>query len=455
MSLQYVKGPRADCSKYMDLNEGWIDRRIFWEKDIYEQELYQIFARCWLFVAHESQIPNSGDFLTTYMGEDNVIIVRQKDGSINGFLNSCPHRGNRVCFADTGNARRFVCNYHGWSFNTAGALQGVHEEYCYDEGDLDKQSCGLKQVAQIDSYKGLIFATFDEEAPSLDQYLGDFRWYLDMLLDNEEGGTELIGGCINSVIDANWKFGVENFIGDAYHAGWTHDSGARAMNNGEPFPPVDMNNSYHASINGHGWEFGMEGVGDIGLLGRPRVMEYYNDIRPKMAERLGEVRSKIFGSVASSSVFPNMSFLPGIHTIRTWLPKGPTQLELRTWVIVNKNMPAEIKDDITKGVMCTFGPGGSFEMDDGENWENCTKVNAGVIARHQKLHYRCGINRKIDNPDMPGTMYLGQYNDANQRLFYERWRDMMNSQSWSDIPDRYAQKLDGRETRDIHNIKVA
>ena len=448
-----IFGANADYSQFVGIDEGWVDRRVFFDQDIYERELYKIFARCWLFVAHETQIPNPGDFLTTYMGEDGVIVARQKDHSIKVFLNSCPHRGNKVCFADAGNARRFVCNYHGWAFDTAGNLSGMHEEYCYDPGDIDKSQWGLKPVAGVGTYKGLVFATFDEEAPSLEDYLGDFRWYLDMLLDNQEGGTEFVGGCINSVMGANWKFGVENFIGDAYHAGYTHDSGTRVTNNGNPFPPIDMENSFHASMNGHGWEFGTEGVGDIVLLGQPKVMDYYQKMRAKMAERLGEVRSKIFGSVASVSLFPNLSFLPGISTIRTWLPKGPMQLELRTWVILNKEMPDEIKEAVTKGVMQTFGPGGMFEMDDGENWENCTQVNRGVVTRHERLHYGCGINRKIDHPDYPGTIYRGQYNDANQRQFHQRWADMMNADSWRDVPQRYKPKLTGLETRNVKSLQ--
>lgn len=441
--------PARDYGSYMNLEEGWIDRRIFFDQDIYEAELRSIFARCWLFVAHESQITKPGDFLTTYMGEDGVIVTRQKDNSIKVFLNSCPHRGNRVCFADAGNTRRFVCNYHGWGFDTEGKLAGMHEEYCYDPGDIDKSKWGLKQVAKVGSYKGLVFATFDPNAPSLEAYLGDYRWYLDMLLDNEEGGTELIGGCIKSVINANWKFGVENFIGDAYHAGWTHDSGTRAMNNGQPFPAIDMQNSFHASVHGHGHEFGTEGLGDIMLLGRPKVTEYYEKIRPKMAERLGVMRSKIFGSVASASIFPNVSYLPGIHTFRTWLPKGPLSLELKTWVIVNKNMPDEIKEEITTGVMQTFGPGGSFEMDDGENWENCTQSNRGVVTRQEKLHYRCGITRRIEHPELPGIIYRGQYNDANQRGFYQRWQDLMNARTWPQVASRYQDRMSGRATREL------
>lgn len=102
-----------DFPGLLDLENGWIDRRIFFDRDIYEAELERIFARCWLFVAHESQIAAPGDFLTTYMGEDAVIVARGRDRSINVFLNSCTHRGNRVCFAEAGRARSFVCNYHG------------------------------------------------------------------------------------------------------------------------------------------------------------------------------------------------------------------------------------------------------------------------------------------------------------------------------------------------------
>lgn len=428
---------RQDYSGYLNLDEGWIDRAIFHDEEIYRAELRQIFARSWNFVAHESQLPRVGDFLTTYMGEDAVIVSRHRDNTIRVFVNSCPHRGNRVCFADAGNTRRFTCNYHGWAFNTAGALLGMHAEYAYDEKDIDREQTALQPVAKVESYKGLVFATFDPDTPSLYDWLGNYRWYLDMLLDNDEGGTEFVGGCIRSEINANWKIAVENFIGDAYHAGWTHDSGAKATTGGAGFPDIDNVNSYHASANGHGWEFGMDSFGDIAMLGSAEILDYYAQLKPRMAERLGEARSQIFGSVASAAIFPNISFLPGIHTFRVWLPKGPDKFELRTWVIVNKSMPDELKRECTRRTMLTFGPGGLFEMDDGENWSNCTTVNRGVATRRQLLHYGSGLSRQIhDHPEFPGTIYRGQYNDANQRLFYQRWADLMDAERITDLPDR-------------------
>src|SRR5437868_8197041 len=112
----------AEMSRMVDDNKGLISRRIFIESEIYEQELERIFAKCWLFLCHESQLPNPGDFLTTYMGEDPILVTRGKDGKIRAFLNSCRHRGMRVCRADGGAAAAFTCAYHAWTYASDGRL---------------------------------------------------------------------------------------------------------------------------------------------------------------------------------------------------------------------------------------------------------------------------------------------------------------------------------------------
>ena len=154
-----------DINRLVDVENGLISRRIFIERALYEQELEQIFARCWLFLCHESQIPQPGDFFTTYMGEDPVLVSRDSQGQVHAFLNVCRHRGNRLCRADLGNAATFICAYHGWTYGNDGRLVGVpffREAY---HGALDRQRWGLIPVAQLDRYKGLLFATFAPEAP--------------------------------------------------------------------------------------------------------------------------------------------------------------------------------------------------------------------------------------------------------------------------------------------------
>lgn len=431
-----------NLDQLLSLEQGRMSRDVFWDKDIYEQEIERIFARCWLFVAHESQIPKAGDYVTTYMGEDNVLIVRQKDGSIKGFLNTCPHRGNKVCFADLGNARQFVCNYHGWAFGIDGGLKGMTASETYEAAGLDKSEHGLHPVAHIDSYRGLIFATLDPDAPSLAEYLGDMRYYLDAIFDMDEGGTEFIGGCVKSVIQCNWKYASENFVGDILHAGWTHDSGAKAMVGG-PVAEVHKTpeQSYHVNFNGHGWEFNQDIVGNCATLGEKELLKYLYVLQPKVAERLGEVRSKMIGAISSCTLFPNTSFLPGQNTFRTWHPRGPGQIELHTWTFVNKKAPQEIKDMWRKGTMMTFSPSGVFEMDDGENWEYSTRSNAGFVTRQQDLYLGLGQDTRVAGTDLPGNVFQGQINEANQRAFYQRWLDLMKADSWKTVPQRDVPKM--------------
>ena len=94
-------------------------------------------------------------------------------------------------------------------------------------------------------------------------------------------------------------------------------------------------------------------------------------------------------------------------------------------MLVNRNVPDEIKEKYRKGVMRTFSPAGILEMDDGENWENCTSTNAGVVTRSQKLHYGLGLNSAIEHDELKGELHLRKYNDANQRAFYRRWLELM------------------------------
>lgn len=421
-------------SDLVDFERGRIDRRIFWDASIYEQELARVFARSWLFVAHESQIPEPGDFVTTYMAQDGVIVTRGDDRHTHVFLNSCPHRGNRVCFADSGKGRSFTCNYHGWAFGLDGALKRMPKMGLYKATPgFDMADWGLKP-ARAASYKGLIFATFDQEAPSLDDWLGDFRWYLDAVLDAEEGGTEFLpGGATRSVMNCNWKFPADNFVGDIYHALWTHLGGSEPTLGRHGGVIVENERSWHVSVNGHGWEFNDSFLGNAATMGDRDLLRYMRSRQEAITARLGDFRAKMWGSVASATVFPNFSFLPGYFTFRTFQPKGPTTTEIHAWTLVPKNMPDDIKDRFRRGSMRTFSPSGVLEMDDGENWEHSTAANAGYVTRHQQLCYAMAPLGRSTDDSLPGTVHLGQLSDANQRLFYKRWAEMMDAENWSQI----------------------
>jgi len=410
----------------VDFENGSIDRRLYWDDEIYSLEMERIFARTWLFVAHESQVAEYGDFLTTFMGEDGVIVTRGQNGKVNVFLNSCTHRGNKICLAEAGNKRRFTCNYHGWTFDNAGVLVGLPQEELYNNTcrDFKKSELGIRK-ARVESYKGLVFATFNEEAESLEQFLGDYRWYLDILLDNDPGGTEFLPGNIKSHMACNWKYPSENFAGDSYHAAWTHNSGAVALFGKGVDNKYDQSKVYQANMNGHCWQFGLDQIGNAMVLGEQDILDYLKENDAKVIARLGKLRSRMIGSISSANLFPHTSFLPGQNTFRTWHPKGPSKIELHTWVLVNKSAPEALKTMYMRGVMRSFSPSGVLEMDDGDNWENATATNLGVVTRRQKLHYGLGIDSRIEHEELKGNVHLRKYNDANQLAFYRRWLELM------------------------------
>ncbi len=150
----------TDLAGLVDTERGLLSRRIFIEPAIYEQELHRIFARCWLFLCHDSQVPLPGDFLTTYMGEDPVLVVRDSTGEVHAFLNVCRHRGNRLCRADTGNAASFTCAYHGWTYTNDGRLTGVpylKEAY---HNELDARPLGACPGSAARQLQGAVVRDF-------------------------------------------------------------------------------------------------------------------------------------------------------------------------------------------------------------------------------------------------------------------------------------------------------
>jgi 3-phenylpropionate/trans-cinnamate dioxygenase alpha subunit len=130
----------TDRKPWFDVERGVLDRRIFSDPEIYAQELQHIFARAWNFVCHESQLPQVGSFFMNYIGEDQVIVVRDRSGKIQVLLNSCPHRGNTVCRAEQGRTNSFLCSYHGWNFDLDGRLVGMPGQDTFYRDDIDKNA---------------------------------------------------------------------------------------------------------------------------------------------------------------------------------------------------------------------------------------------------------------------------------------------------------------------------
>ncbi len=417
----------TDARQLVDIDAGLVDRSIFNDADIYQQELERIFARCWLLLCHETQIPNPGDFISAYMGEDPVLVTRGQDGVIRAFLNVCRHRGNRVCRADAGNSNAFICAYHGWTYGTDGKLVAVPslKEAYYDE--LDTSKWGLVPVAQLDIHRGLVFATFDPTAPPLLEYLGEMAWYLDNFFDRREGGVEVFGGVQKWTVRCNWKAPAENFTGDAYHAPWSHLSAILTSFSASSASRQAWAGSVLTPGNGHG--IVALGPGDAAEVPLPEIQAYEAEVRPEVVQRLGERADRIqplFGTV-----FPNFSFNIGpAHTIRIWHPRGPDTCEIWVMGYVDKKAPPRVKELTRLNSLRTFSMAGTFEQDDMDNWEEVTKTARGIMSRRIPSNIGMGQGHDGFSEELMARASEYRISETNHRAFYQRWSQLMSTDSW-------------------------
>lgn len=409
----------------VDPDSGALPAFLLAHPGVYQLELERIFARCWLFVAHESEVPRKGDYVTRYMGDQSVVVSRGEDERVRVFLNLCRHRGMRVCRSDLGNSSHFRCPYHGFTYRNDGELIGVpYQADAYGEV-LDKSSYGLVQ-ARVETYRGLIFATWNQHAESLLDYLSGMAWYLDLVVGRAE--MEVVGPPQRWEVASTWKLPAENFISDAYHTMHTHASIAKIG----LAPSLDFAKvGYHIHAgNGHGLGIGMPGPGLI----------FAEELLPVFQRHLTPEQYQVLTSMKNlhGTVFPNFSLLisallfkgrtVSLTTIRQWQPKGPDRIEVYSWFVVEKDAPLEWKELSRQAYIHTFGASGIFEQDDTENWTDITaNVKSPVVLdRGVTFNYQMGMGRlRIDAFPGPGEAYEGKYSEANARAFYRRWLQLL------------------------------
>jgi phenylpropionate dioxygenase-like ring-hydroxylating dioxygenase large terminal subunit len=427
--------------EYVNAVTGEIDRRIFSDPEIFEMEMSMIFGRAWLFLCHESQIRKPGDFFETQMGRDSVLVVRQKDGSIRALLNTCRHRGNAVCRAEEGNVKNFMCTYHGWTYGLDGALIGVPgiTDFYFDE--LDKTRYPLRQIAQLDSYKGFVFGTLDATAPPLTGYLGATgRLSLDLIA--ERGAVEVVPGIQKFVLNTNWKYPMDNSF-DFYHPNITHisaqavgmvpstdtkDQGGARTEDGTrlsvqrlrtDLETIVVLSEYGHAISGPTLE-SVEAVSGHHFTWRDR---------PGVKEVLGPVGERVGGH---PHVFPN-SWITVDGQLSLRIPRSATQTEV--WWFSFRSLdetPEEQQAQLSRQIH-SFGPAGFLEQEDGENWSQSTLRSFGQAERRIPQLLKMGLGRGKIVHDYGLARIEAPVNEHAQLWTYLAWKEWLKGSTWEDL----------------------
>ena len=204
-------------------DEGFfrVDRDIYLDPDVFEAELKAIFESDWIFLCHESQVKDPGDYFAAYLGRQPVFVHRQEDGGLKGFLNACSHRGAILTPTAQGNAKTITCRFHGWTYKCSGECIRIKEEEGGYGADFDRSVYDLTEIGAIGSYKGFVFGSLSDDVQPLEDFLGESKFFIDFVADQSAAGLEVLPGSQKYIVGGNWKMSTENAV-DGYHTSTVH-----------------------------------------------------------------------------------------------------------------------------------------------------------------------------------------------------------------------------------------
>jgi phenylpropionate dioxygenase-like ring-hydroxylating dioxygenase large terminal subunit len=397
----------------VDIGDRTVSSQVFTDPGIFALEQATIFSRSWLYVGHRSQFSRAGDFVQAYAGTIPILLCLDDNGQFNAIANVCSHRGSRICQPEYGHADKFVCPYHNWVFDNRGDLVAVPRRA---SPDFDKSKWHLLRADRVAIYRDLIFATFSEETVTLEEYLGEMKWYLDLLLNSSSAGTEVSAGTHRSLIHCNWKIPAEQFCADNWHFQGVHGSmGKLGRRNEDP----NSEDSFHVwTESGH-----------ILICVAPKMelpgafTSYLNELLAK--KQISEVQRRLLRCSIVLTIFPNLSivFFPGLCSIRVWHPRSPMRTELWSWALYNRDAPAHIKDLIRKQVTRMFSPTGMLEQDDLEVWARLG-TNLANMPPSYRLCYQFSSGEETRERPYPGNTTSLQ-SDGPAFEYYRRWADAL------------------------------
>ena len=433
----------ADLYDWDELvQEDRVHRLIYTDQAIFEAELTNIWGAVWVYLGHDSQIPNNNDYITSKLGLRPIILLRDSNGKIRALFNRCTHRGTTLCRLERGNAFQFVCPYHGWSFLNTGKLRAVPwpDGYACDFKDA---KFNVAQVPRVDSYRGFIFGTLNPDAPPLLDYLGGIAGPIDEWLDRNPGGKVVVCEANRLKYKGNWKLAYDN-SGDGYHVVFSHrsllemenrlaDEANKGMSYYKGSPDAKAMYMRYTG-NGHHFKDKRPNIekrsgGLWAVEGPAPGSEHYEaEFRRRFGAKADDMLDLAGSEPVNINVFPNLSLL-GNH-IQVFDPVSVEETNV-TWfgtsVVDADGTLGDALDEINALRMRTQEQFPNFgEVDDLANFEEIQRGLACLEDEWVYMHRGLGIPGRIKT-DANGEVTAPATDEAFMREYIHEWKRLMKA----------------------------
>jgi len=412
---------------------GYVHRDLYADPAIFAQEMRHLFGRTWVYVGHESEVPNVNDFMMRSIGRRPVIVTRLDSGDIAVLINRCTHRGALVCRTQRGNAPGFTCGYHAWTYRNDGSCIGVPLKHAYG-ADFHPRQNSLMRAPRVQSYRGFIFASMNEAVPPLIEHLAGARQMLDQWLDRDGGRPVLVrNGEMQFLTHANWKTVYDN-AGDGYHPPFSHTSMLRVF--AERYGDVDMQyysqNFDESPIlskdlgNGHTMLDQRPAMHAHSAWARQHVQPGREVMEAALISQHGRERALQMlddstGSGMNLNIFPNLLIIG--NQIQLLEPQAVNRTVVRWFSTTLEGAPPEI--NATRMRMQEDFP--SFgEVDDTAQFESCQR-GLEDVPELEWVDIRRHMSTGAGRVDTDGLWREPISSDLHLRCYYDAWRRIMEA----------------------------
>ena len=426
--------PFRESRKYNAfIQDGFVHRDLYTDATIFQDEMRILFANTWVYIGHETELPNPNDFIRRRIGRRPVIFVRKENGDVDVVVNRCPHRGALLCRFERGNSKRFTCGYHAWSFENDGACVAIPLRHAYGD-DFRVEDHDLLKPARVDSYRGFVFASMSPDVPSLLEHLAGAAPCLDQWLDRGNGERVIVNnGIMNFTVHANWKTVYDN-AGDGYHPPFSHESMLRvfARRYGD-----DTDMSYFPSGTGEGPMTSKDlGNGHTLVDQRPamhagsawqrqhvhpgREVAEVDLVRKLGQEQAIKALNASTGAGMNLSVFPNLLILGNQIQLIDPLALNKTVVQWFSTSLEGASPEINFTRMRMQEDFPSFG-----EVDDTAQWESCQEGMEDV-PEMEWIDIRRHMATGVATMDECGNLTHPVTSDLHMRAYYQQWLRVMN-----------------------------